>query len=159
MSSTTNPQNPDVETDVVDVIDTADAIELEIDLELDDSDTDVDSDVDADATDDLAAALLTDDDESDESDHAATEDADSDVPDGVAFDSLGLPGTLTELLAHNGVTTAFPIQSATIPDALEGRHILGKARTGSGKTLAFGLPMLANLEGKRARKGKPLGLI
>jgi superfamily II DNA/RNA helicase len=37
--------------------------------------------------------------------------------------------------------------------------VLGKARTGSGKTLAFGLAALANLKGKRARKGKPLALV
>ncbi len=39
----------------------------------------------------------------------------------------------------------FPIQSATIADAMAGRDVLGKARTGSGKTLAFGLPILARL--------------
>ena len=41
--------------------------------------------------------------------------------------------------------TAFPIQSATIADALAGRDVLGKARTGSGKTLGFGLPAIARL--------------
>ena len=96
-----------------------------------------------------------DDDESTEND----DDYNQMANEGVAFDSLGLPEALTALLAKGGVTHAFPIQSATIPDALAGRHVLGKARTGSGKTLAFGLPMLANLEGKRARKGKPLALI
>ena len=43
-------------------------------------------------------------------------------------------------LAQNGVTTPFPIQAATIPDALAGKDILGRGRTGSGKTLSFGLP-------------------
>ena len=77
----------------------------------------------------------------------------------VAFTDLGLPEALVKTLAENGVQTAFPIQAATIPDALAGRHVLGKARTGSGKTLAFGLAALANLRGKRARKGKPLALV
>ena len=43
------------------------------------------------------------------------------------------------------MTHTFPIQSATIADAMAGRDVLGKARTGSGKTLAFGLPILARL--------------
>ncbi len=57
------------------------------------------------------------------------------------------------------MTTAFPIQAATIPDALAGRDVLGRGRTGSGKTLAFGLPTIARLEGLRARPHKPLALV
>ncbi len=58
------------------------------------------------------------------------------------------------------LTTAFPIQSATIADALAGRDVLGKARTGSGKTLAFGLPMLARLAGsEKPGPRRPLALI
>ena len=37
------------------------------------------------------------------------------------------------------------IQVATIPDALAGRDVLGRAPTGSGKTLAFGLPVVSAL--------------
>jgi len=48
-------------------------------------------------------------------------------------------------LSRSGLVDAFPIQAATIADALAGRDVLGKARTGSGKTLAFGLPALARL--------------
>ncbi|WP_166367504.1 DEAD/DEAH box helicase [Aeromicrobium camelliae] len=51
------------------------------------------------------------------------------------------------------------VQSAVIPDALEGRHVLGRARTGSGKTLAFGLPVLARLAGETSRRGRPRALI
>jgi superfamily II DNA/RNA helicase len=87
-------------------------------------------------------------------DDAAFVDADP-----VAFSDLGLPEALVKKLAENGVQNTFPIQAATIPDALAGRHVLGKAQTGSGKTLAFGLAALANLQGKRARKGKPLALV
>jgi superfamily II DNA/RNA helicase len=44
------------------------------------------------------------------------------------------------LLSKQGIGEPFPIQALTIPDALAGRDVCGKARTGSGKTLAFGLP-------------------
>ncbi len=62
-------------------------------------------------------------------------------------------------LAQNGVTTPFPIQAATIPDALAGKDILGRGRTGSGKTLSFGLPTLAQLAGGRTEKHKPRAVI
>src|SRR5690606_24874642 len=53
----------------------------------------------------------------------------------------------------------FPIQARTLPDALAGRDVLGRARTGSGKTLAFGLPMLARLAGERRTPKTPRGLV
>jgi superfamily II DNA/RNA helicase len=62
-----------------------------------------------------------------------------------AFAALGLPERLVERLARDGITEPFPIQAASIPDALAGRDILGRGRTGSGKTLAFGLPTVARL--------------
>ena len=37
--------------------------------------------------------------------------------------------------------------------------MLGRAQTGSGKTLAFGLPMIARLTDKTARRNHPLGLV
>ena len=58
----------------------------------------------------------------------------------VTFGDLGLPEGIVRKLAQNGVTAPFPIQAATIPDALAGKDILGRGRTGSGKTLSFGLP-------------------
>jgi superfamily II DNA/RNA helicase len=53
----------------------------------------------------------------------------------------------------------FPIQAATLPNALAGRDVLGRGRTGSGKTLAFGLPVLARLDGQRAQPRQPLALV
>ena len=76
-----------------------------------------------------------------------------------AFDSLGLPKDIVEELAKNGVTTPFPIQAATIPDAIEGRDVLGCGRTGSGKTLAFGLPVLMRCSERRAAANRPRALI
>ena len=39
-----------------------------------------------------------------------------------------------------------PIQAATIPALLEGRHVVGLAQTGTGKTAAFALPILSRLD-------------
>ncbi|MDT0329488.1 DEAD/DEAH box helicase [Nocardiopsis lambiniae] len=76
-----------------------------------------------------------------------------------AFDSLGLPQDIVDELAKNGVTTPFPIQAATIPDAIDGRDVLGCGRTGSGKTLAFGLPILVRAAEQRAGANRPRALI
>ena len=56
-----------------------------------------------------------------------------------SFAGLGVPPRLRATLARRGITEPFPIQAATLPDALAGRDVAGKAPTGSGKTLAFGL--------------------
>ncbi|MGW6731921.1 DEAD/DEAH box helicase [Streptomyces sp. NPDC055013] len=77
----------------------------------------------------------------------------------VTFGDLGLPEGVVRKLAQNGVTTPFPIQAATIPDALAGKDILGRGRTGSGKTLSFGLPTLARLSGGRTEKHRPRAVI
>jgi superfamily II DNA/RNA helicase len=76
-----------------------------------------------------------------------------------SFAELGLPKSLTQALGRAGITTPFPVQAATIPDALTGRDVLGRAATGAGKTLAFGLPMIARLEGQKARPRRPRGLV
>ncbi|WP_367322143.1 DEAD/DEAH box helicase [Streptomyces sp. HUAS ZL42] len=77
----------------------------------------------------------------------------------VTFADLGLPEGVVRKLAQNGVTVPFPIQAATIPDALAGKDVLGRGRTGSGKTLSFGLPTLATLAGGRTEKHKPRAVI
>ncbi|WP_030527538.1 DEAD/DEAH box helicase [Phycicoccus jejuensis] len=76
------------------------------------------------------------------------------------FAALGLPERLVERLARDGITEPFPIQAATIPDALAGRDVLGRGRTGSGKTLAFGLPTIARLaDGVRPEPRRPRALV
>ena len=87
-----------------------------------------------------------------------TVDAAAETPE-VTFASLGLPEGIVRKLAQNGVTAPFPIQAATIPDALAGKDILGRGRTGSGKTLSFGLPLLATLSGGHTQKKRPRGII
>ncbi|MFD8548627.1 DEAD/DEAH box helicase [Streptomyces sp. NPDC059649] len=92
------------------------------------------------------------------SDADAAADAQADA-DTLTFADLGLPEGVVRKLAQNGVTTPFPIQAATIPDALAGKDILGRGRTGSGKTLSFGLPTLARLADGRTEKKKPRAVI
>jgi superfamily II DNA/RNA helicase len=79
------------------------------------------------------------------------------------FSSLGVPAPLVAILAADGKTEPFPIQTDTLPDTLAGRDVLGRGKTGSGKTIAFALPMVARLGGKLAggkrRAGRPLGLV
>src|SRR6188768_737827 len=66
------------------------------------------------------------------------------------FESLGVAADIAAVLRDRGIETAFPIQALTIPDALAGKDVCGKAKTGSGKTLAFGLPVL-----DRQKKAEP----
>ncbi|MCB0950846.1 MAG: DEAD/DEAH box helicase, partial [Mycobacterium sp.] len=76
-----------------------------------------------------------------------------------SFADLGVPAPLVRVLAERGITEPFPIQSATLPDALAGRDVLGRGKTGSGKTLAFSLPLVAKLAGRRGRPSRPAGLV
>ncbi|WP_432119495.1 DEAD/DEAH box helicase [Streptomyces sp. bgisy032] len=77
----------------------------------------------------------------------------------VSFADFGLPAEVLRTLSGQGVREPFPIQAATLPDALRGRDVLGRGRTGSGKTLSFGLPLLTRTAGRRAEPKQPLALI
>ena len=62
------------------------------------------------------------------------------------FEALGVSRDLVAALHADGIDAPFPIQALTVPDALAGRDLCGKAKTGSGKTLAFGLPLVERVE-------------
>ncbi|MEU8227569.1 DEAD/DEAH box helicase [Kribbella sp. NPDC048915] len=81
------------------------------------------------------------------------------VADDNQFAALGIAPRLVQRLARDGITTPFPIQTATIPDALAGKDVLGRGQTGSGKTLGFGLPTLMRLAGGRSESRRPRGMI
>ncbi|GGV08483.1 DEAD/DEAH box helicase [Actinomadura cremea] len=81
------------------------------------------------------------------------------LPPVESFADLRMPAPLLATLTERGVTTPFPIQAATLPNALAGRDVLGRGRTGSGKTLAFGLALLARTAGQRAEPRAPLALV
>ena len=79
--------------------------------------------------------------------------------EGVSVAELGLEPRLVEALAALGADEPFPIQVATIPDALGGRDVLGRGRTGSGKTIAFGAALVQRLlalrDGGEQGAGRP----
>ncbi|MCP2337620.1 DEAD/DEAH box helicase [Actinomadura rupiterrae] len=81
------------------------------------------------------------------------------LPPAASFAELDMPAALLSTLTRQGMAEPFAIQASTLPDALNGRDVLGRGRTGSGKTLAFGLAMLARSAGKRAEPRKPLALV
>jgi superfamily II DNA/RNA helicase len=72
--------------------------------------------------------------------------------------NLGVDEQIVSSLIKRGIKTPFPIQGLTIPDALRGNDVCGKAKTGSGKTLAFGIPMVQNLD-QPSGDNNPRGLI
>lgn len=61
------------------------------------------------------------------------------------FTDFDLDPRLQRNVQTLGFEQPTPIQTATIPQALEGHDILGSAETGTGKTLAFLLPVLQKL--------------
>ena len=77
------------------------------------------------------------------------------------FAKLGVSAPLLAVLAQDNIEVPFPIQAATIPDALSGRDLLGRGKTGSGKTIAFAIPTVMALaaSGKRVQPSQPRALV
>ena len=61
------------------------------------------------------------------------------------FSTLKLHQSITKALQRMKFKTPTPIQSQTIPLALMGKDILGRAQTGTGKTIAFAIPLISHL--------------
>ena len=76
-----------------------------------------------------------------------------------SFDALGLEPSLVAALRANGIESPFPVQEATLPDAIAGKDVCAKAPTGSGKTLAYGLALLQRCTKARPRAPKALILV
>jgi superfamily II DNA/RNA helicase len=85
--------------------------------------------------------------------------ADHAEPHTTTFRDLGLADHLVAALDRAGFAEPFPIQAMTIPDAIAGRDVSGKAKTGSGKTLAYGLPVLQRTVTARKRRPRALVLV
>lgn len=63
------------------------------------------------------------------------------------FSSLGVQDQFISILKKQDINSPTPIQSKTIPEALQRRDILGIAPTGTGKTLGFLIPIMSFLLG------------
>jgi ATP-dependent RNA helicase RhlE len=63
----------------------------------------------------------------------------------LTFDGLGIAPAILDVLTRLKLTTPTPIQAKCIPQALEGKDLIGIAQTGTGKTFAFGIPMIQEL--------------
>lgn len=76
------------------------------------------------------------------------------------FDDFALDRRLQHNLQAIGFEQPTPIQSETIPHALDGHDILGSAETGTGKTAAFLLPILQKLiSSPRTRQPRALVVV
>ena len=75
------------------------------------------------------------------------------------FSELGVPQQLIGTLEQRGITAPFPIQAATIADALAGRDLCGRAPTGSGKTLAYSIPLAVTAGRGQPRRPHSLVLV
>jgi ATP-dependent RNA helicase DeaD len=65
-----------------------------------------------------------------------------------SFATMGLSPPMLRALKQIRYLTPSPIQAHLIPEALEGRDIIGQAKTGTGKTAAFGIPLIEMLEAR-----------
>lgn len=77
------------------------------------------------------------------------------------FKELNLIEPLQRALVDEQYEIPTPIQSKTIPAALDQRDILGCAQTGTGKTAAFALPVLDRLaqQNRAAKPNRPFALV
>ena len=59
---------------------------------------------------------------------------------------LDINPAITKALDSQGIYQLSPIQAQSLPEALQGKDVIGQAQTGSGKTLCFVIPALQHVE-------------
>jgi ATP-dependent RNA helicase DeaD len=62
------------------------------------------------------------------------------------FADLGIDERVLRALSDAGYEAPSPIQAASIPPLMAGRHLVGLAQTGTGKTAAFAVPILSRID-------------
>ncbi|UZJ52029.1 hypothetical protein CBS101457_001349 [Exobasidium rhododendri] len=76
---------------------------------------------------------------------AGVEESEEEPTTQATFASLGVHPQICQACETMGFVRPTPIQEQSLPEALQGRDIIGLAQTGSGKTAAFGIPILQAL--------------
>ena len=74
-----------------------------------------------------------------------TTEHDDDTPQ-LTFADLGIDERVLRALSDAGYEAPSPIQAASIPPLMAGRHLVGLAQTGTGKTAAFAVPILSRID-------------
>ena len=62
-----------------------------------------------------------------------------------SFEELGLSGPVLRAVTRAGYNEPTQIQAQAIPEALQGKNIVGASQTGTGKTAAFSLPIVCKM--------------
>ncbi|MBO8137130.1 MAG: DEAD/DEAH box helicase [Desulfotomaculum sp.] len=73
-----------------------------------------------------------------------------------SFNELGFDKKIVRAVDAMGFKEPTPIQEKTIPLALQGKDLIGRAQTGTGKTAAYGIPLIEKLTKDR---GQVKGLV
>jgi len=60
----------------------------------------------------------------------------------ITFEQLNIDPQIIKALSDMGFEETTPVQKETIPLALAGRDVIGRAQTGTGKTAAYGIPLI-----------------
>ena len=96
---------------------------------------------------------------------AVLDDENTPVATPPSWAELGTDPRIVEALLQAGMTAPFPIQSMTLPVAINGSDVIGQAKTGTGKTMGFGIPLLHRVTGPKdpgfadlAKPGAPQAL-
>ena len=63
----------------------------------------------------------------------------------LSFHDFNISKKTKKAVKSMGFEEPTPIQRLTIPEALDGKDIIGQAQTGTGKTVAFGIPVLEKI--------------
>ncbi len=69
------------------------------------------------------------------------------------FYGLGIAPSILDILEKLHYKSPTPIQEKVIPEAIQGKDVVGIAQTGTGKTLAFGIPMIQRLAQTKSGQG------